>query len=200
MSRGRFLLCALLAGCTYGGPSGDPLSGFAADDRGGQSDVASSPSVPSQSSSDEPDAKVRSSSGSDAGKSNSGKPGDAGSSGSGSSSGGSASAGNGGSADACAPAKAVATCDPVRNTGCPPLTQCDIDTSASEPTGRCVFYSNPDGGECTSSFVNVGCSAQSTCVAGMCRKMCYCDSDCPQGQACSDTSGPGPSGAFKLCI
>ncbi|MET0285212.1 MAG: hypothetical protein ABW352_12110 [Polyangiales bacterium] len=87
----------------------------------------------------------------------------------------------------------------MRNTGCPPLMQCDIETSAATPTGRCVFYSNPDGGQCTSSFVNVGCPAQNTCVAGTCRKMCYCDADCAQGETCSDSSGPGPAGAFKLC-
>jgi hypothetical protein len=67
------------------------------------------------------------------------------------------------------------------------------------PTGRCVFFQDPMGQACSSSFVSVGCAAQNTCVAGQCRKTCYCDSDCAQGQTCSDASGPCPAGAFKLC-
>lgn len=102
-------------------------------------------------------------------------------------------------ADGCGPATPVETCDPVRNTGCPPLTQCDIETSATTPTGRCVFFQATPGVPCSSSFVNVTCDAQNTCVAGACRKMCYCDTDCPPGNCCKDSSGPGPSGVFKLC-
>jgi len=101
--------------------------------------------------------------------------------------------------NACAPREPVATCDPVRNMGCLPLTQCDIDTAASTPTGRCVFFQAAAPGACMVTFLSETCEAQSTCVASACRKLCYCDSDCPTGQCCNDLSGPGPKGAFKLC-
>lgn len=105
-------------------------------------------------------------------------------------------------ANGCAPSAPIDTCDPVRNTGCPPLMQCDIDTGATKATGRCVFQAEADASvadSCSATFVSETCAAQSTCVSNQCRKMCYCDGDCPRGQCCNDASGPGPAGAFKLC-
>lgn len=182
------LACALLIGCRYGGSDEDPLMGFEpADGDQGLIDAAmsvgDSPTTPATTP-----PKTPATTGSDGGKPHttsggvdSGRP--------------PANAGT----NACEPAKPVASCDPIRNTGCPPLTQCDIETSASTPTGRCVFFMDPLGGPCSASFVSVGCDPQNTCVAGACRKLCYCDADCPQGQSCTDASGPGPAGAFKLC-
>lgn len=53
----------------------------------------------------------------------------------------------------------VAICNPVRNTGCNPLQQCDVDTSQKTmPTGICVFNSGTDaGGPCSASFVSESC-------------------------------------------
>lgn len=181
--------CGFLLSCKYGGSDEDPSMGFASEDGiDGPSliDAAMSGNVDSPASPSTTPPKAGA--GSDAGKSPVKGGVDAGKT-------------SGGSqpTNGCEPVKPVATCDPVRNTGCPPLTQCDIETSATTATGRCVFYSAAPGIPCSSSFVNVACDAQNTCVAGECRKMCYCDSDCPPGKTCSDTSGPGPAGAFKLC-
>lgn len=99
---------------------------------------------------------------------------------------------------ACEPLAPVATCDPVRNTGCPPLTQCDIDSEQTVPTGRCVF-AGVEAEQCSSSFVSNSCPAQFTCAQSTCRKMCYCDNDCNLGECCRADSAPGPVGAFRLC-
>jgi hypothetical protein len=95
-------------------------------------------------------------------------------------------------------AATVAVCDPVKNTGCNPLQQCDVDTTqTSRPTGLCVFNSGSEGGgACTMSFVSESCPPQHTCVSGACRALCFCNGDCPAGQCCSDTSGPH---GFTLC-
>jgi hypothetical protein len=95
-------------------------------------------------------------------------------------------------------AATVAVCDPVKNTGCNPLQQCDVDTTqTSTPTGLCVFGSSSEGGlACTMSFVSESCPPQHTCVSGACRALCVCNADCPAGQCCFDTSGPH---GFTLC-
>jgi hypothetical protein len=103
-------------------------------------------------------------------------------------------------AESCEPAMAIAVCDPVRNTGCPALTQCDIEPTATAATGRCVFYQAPlDPSACASNVYASTCAAQSACVANACRSVCYCDADCPAGERCTDTAAPGPAGVFKLC-
>jgi hypothetical protein len=95
-------------------------------------------------------------------------------------------------------AATVAVCDPVKNTGCNPLQQCDVDTTqTSTPTGLCVFNSSSEGGgACTMSFVSESCPPKHTCVSGACRALCFCNADCRIGQCCSDTSGPR---GFTLC-
>jgi hypothetical protein len=91
----------------------------------------------------------------------------------------------------------VAVCDPVHNTGCNPLQQCDISPlQTSVPTGQCVFGGAADSGLCTVSIVNESCAPRSTCVDGGCRQLCFCNADCPAGQCCSDRSGPA---GFSLC-
>jgi hypothetical protein len=96
----------------------------------------------------------------------------------------------------CSPT--VAVCDPVHNTGCNPLQQCDISSLASAtPTGNCVFGGGAEGGTaCTASIFTESCPAKSTCVDGGCRQLCFCNADCPVHQCCSDHKGaPG----FTLC-
>jgi hypothetical protein len=92
----------------------------------------------------------------------------------------------------------IAVCNPIRNTGCNPLQQCDVDTTQTmTPTGVCVFNSGADaGGPCTTSIFTESCLPQSTCVSGACHALCSCDTDCPVGDCCSDTSGPA---GFTLC-
>jgi hypothetical protein len=92
----------------------------------------------------------------------------------------------------------VAVCDPVHNTGCNPLQQCDVDTTQmSTPTGLCLFNSGVvDGGVCIMSIVSEACPPHQTCVGSACKTLCFCDADCPTGQCCSDTSGPR---GFTLC-
>jgi hypothetical protein len=93
---------------------------------------------------------------------------------------------------------AVAVCDPVHNTGCNPLQQCDVDTLQTlTPTGLCVFNSGSEGGgACTMTFVSESCAPKQTCASGVCRALCFCNADCPIGQCCSDASGPR---GFTLC-
>jgi hypothetical protein len=95
----------------------------------------------------------------------------------------------------CTPTAAV--CDPVHNTGCNPLQQCDVDpTQTQTPTGLCLFYSSADAATCLATAFTESCAQGSTCVGGACRAVCYCDSDCPVGQCCPGTSHAGP---FRLC-
>jgi hypothetical protein len=92
----------------------------------------------------------------------------------------------------------IAVCNPIHNTGCNALQQCDVDTTqTTTPTGVCVFNSGADAaGPCTTSVFTESCAPQSTCVSGACRALCACDADCPAGDCCSDTSGPA---GFTLC-
>jgi hypothetical protein len=114
-----------------------------------------------------------------------------------------ASAGEGGS-DApstdghAACASAIAVCDPIHDTGCNALQQCDVDlTQATTPTGACVFNSaQSDGGPCTVSVLSESCPPRFTCIASACHALCACDSDCPPTTCCSDTGGPP---GFRLC-
>jgi hypothetical protein len=97
----------------------------------------------------------------------------------------------------CTPAKATPVCDPVHDTGCDALHRCDVDPTQPTATGRCVFASSaPEGGPCSSSFLDESCPGTSTCVGTACRQPCYCDSDCSPAQCCSDSSS---SFGFLLC-
>ncbi len=96
----------------------------------------------------------------------------------------------------CSSMVTVPVCDPVHNTGCNPLQQCDVDPAQTKPTGLCLFGGGADGGACTSSIFTESCAPKSTCVDGGCRPLCFCNADCPLGQCCSDRSGPS---GFKLC-
>jgi|SRR5580698_7869574 hypothetical protein len=92
----------------------------------------------------------------------------------------------------------VAVCDPVHNTGCNALMQCDVNPlgAAGTPSGLCVFGGSSDAGLCLASAFTESCAPRSTCTSGACRQLCFCDGDCPSGQCCSDSSGPP---GFTLC-
>ncbi|HEX4478120.1 MAG TPA: hypothetical protein VH142_23710 [Polyangiaceae bacterium] len=111
------------------------------------------------------------------------------------------SVGTAGSSEGCQPPTPAAVCDPVKNIGCLiPLSFCDIDPTQSTPSGRCVFPTSPapgDAGACAVAVLSESCAPLSTCVNGACRRLCYCDSDCPVGSCCTDPA-PGPR-AFRLC-
>lgn len=99
--------------------------------------------------------------------------------------------------DSASCSAAVAVCDPIHNTGCNSLQQCDVDTSQTTvATGLCVFFSGAEGGPCLSTIFTESCPPEFTCVGGDCRQLCSCNADCPTGQCCSDTSGPT---GFTLC-
>lgn len=196
MKREVGLACLLLWSCAFGGSKEDPR--VPVGEEPGSAAGPSDDSVGSEevSSSDPPETNG------DSGKTGSGsRPTmEVGRPSSGANSEDGKEAGSSEPADSCRPSQVVALCDPVRNTGCPPLTQCDIDTAATTATGRCVFFQAAfDPNSCMATFVNTTCAAQSTCVGNRCRKLCYCDGDRPAGECCADTSGPGPAGAFKLC-
>jgi hypothetical protein len=103
----------------------------------------------------------------------------------------------------CQPATPPAICDPVKNLGClVPFSFCDIDPAQAVATGRCVFPWSltppPTDGGCLADMTSSSCMPMSTCAGGSCKKICYCDSDCPVGQCCTQPA-PGSSTAFKLC-
>jgi len=111
-----------------------------------------------------------------------------------------APAGEGGEAGACAPPVSVPVCDPVTNTGCP-LLQCDVDITQSTPTGVCVagpvLGPVAENAACTQTSGSTPCQADLSCFGGVCRRVCFCDSDCTaSSECCSD--GYAATG-FKLC-
>lgn len=101
-------------------------------------------------------------------------------------------------AASCLPAKDPAVCDPVRNTGCPPipLMQCDVDPAA-ELTGRCAIFTPTPIVSCaaTTTEQSVACLARTACVDDRCVPLCHCDDDCPTGTTCSHDTVSG----FRLC-
>lgn len=101
--------------------------------------------------------------------------------------------------ESCEPGAPINTCDPVRNTGCLPVTQCDVDVDSTMAKGRCVFPEMQSGTSCTASFLSTTCPAKSACLAGVCRKLCWCSRDCGAGECCRAAPSLGPSAAFRLC-
>lgn len=188
LRRGAIVLVGLGA-CRFGGPSANPYAYVSFPEEGGvdassADDGGGSGAPPSDATTGPP--------GSDGARSDDGASGD---DASGEDAGGDASSG---AAEGGSCAATVAVCNPVHNTGCNPLQQCDVDVSqTTTPTGLCVFNGGAsDTGPCSSSIVSESCPPQFTCVGSGCRELCFCDADCPAGQCCSDTSGPQ---GFTLC-
>jgi hypothetical protein len=168
----------MLVSCRFGGPSANP-DDYVASDAGADGAPGDAPASQGEDAAVAPtDADASVAAGDDA------SPGDASTS--------------DGVVEGGACAAAVAVCDPVHDTGCNPLQQCDVDTSqTSTPTGICVFNSGSEaGGACTMTFVSESCPPRQTCAGGVCRALCACNADCPIGRCCTDTSGPK---GFTLC-
>jgi hypothetical protein len=183
LRRGAIVLVGLGA-CRFGGPSADPYAYVSFPEEGGALEASTAADdggfvAPIDATIGRPGKD-----GNDSAPSSDEASGDDGSS------------GNTSEGGACA--AAVAVCNPVHNTGCNPLQQCDVDVSqTTTPTGLCVFNGGaPDTGPCSASIVNESCAPRFTCLGGSCRELCFCDADCPAGQCCSDTSGPH---GFTLC-
>jgi hypothetical protein len=90
-------------------------------------------------------------------------------------------------------------CDPVSGEGCLPLMQCVVDPSSNQPAAYCIFSSILLDVTCAQDELSTDCPPQTTCIMGVCREYCYCDADCDDGSACTEASGEGGSGVFKLC-
>jgi hypothetical protein len=180
--RRRYAVTALvgLVACRFGGPSGNPGAYVTFPEDGGADATASAddeggPPAP-------PDDATTMVPGDDANAGQDGSTGDAPTT---------------ETPDSQACSATVAICDPIHNTGCNGLQQCDVDPShPATPTGVCLFASPADASACTSPVFTATCGGGSTCVSGGCRALCFCDTDCPAGQCCSDTSGPT---GFILC-
>ncbi len=166
------LTSLVVASCTFGGSDEDPSNGYEPVDAGAAIDAASVDAVAAL------DASPRNDSGP---SQDSGGP----------------------TVDAnvpqiCTPATPVAVCDPVKNSGCL-FSQCEIDSSATTPSGRCVLATLPLGATCSSDGFSTSCTAPNSCVNGTCQKPCYCDADCDMGTSCKGAA-PGPAGPLKLCV
>ena len=91
----------------------------------------------------------------------------------------------------------VTTCDPVHNTGCADelLMQCAVDFAAPQLAGYCIF-SAPQPVGCLNTLLTESCPPTTACVAGQCRRLCFCDSQCEGGQCCVEPIG---NFGFKVC-
>jgi hypothetical protein len=90
-------------------------------------------------------------------------------------------------------------CDPVLNVGCAAgVTQCVVDPESSEPAGRCIF-SGILATPCEESALSTSCSPQHACAAGTCRKYCFCDTDCDDGERCSEPVESVAASGVRLC-
>jgi hypothetical protein len=172
---------AVLGSCKLGGPSANPdeyLASDAGDDATLKDAHSQDDDSPVASDDDAPVA-----------------PGDSG--GPGADDADDASTSDDGPGVPCTVAASDAGCDPVHNTGCMAPLRCDVSLSLTgTPTGTCVLYTGSDAGGACSTFIGETCPPGSTCVNSACRTLCYCDSDCPANQCCSDKAG---AQGFTLC-
>jgi len=103
---------------------------------------------------------------------------------------------------ACIPPFSSFVCDPVCNTGCPPLLRCDVTDTPR--IGVCVgtlLSPATEGMACTRTAVTDDCVERLSCAFGTCRRLCYRDADCTTNGTCCNTSidvDAGPSG-YRLC-
>jgi hypothetical protein len=103
---------------------------------------------------------------------------------------------------ACLPPFSSAVCDPVCNIGCPALFRCDI-TDAPR-TGVCLgtlLSPATEGMACTRTPLTDDCIERLSCIEGICRRLCYRDTDCTTSGTCCNTAidmDGGPSG-YRSC-
>jgi hypothetical protein len=99
----------------------------------------------------------------------------------------------------CSPPFAAEVCDPVCNTGCPPLSRCDVSPLPRQ--GACVgIFVVGEGALCFRGDTTDSCAVRLTCLDGRCRRLCYRDADCTAGSCCSHplAAAGAPSG-FAVC-
>jgi hypothetical protein len=102
----------------------------------------------------------------------------------------------------CTPPFSSAVCDPVCNVGCGALLRCDITDTPR--TGVCVgtlLSTVTEGMPCTRTAVTDECAERLSCLEGICRRLCYRDSDCTTSGTCCNTAidvDAGPSG-YRSC-
>jgi hypothetical protein len=102
----------------------------------------------------------------------------------------------------CVPPFTSAGCDPVCNIGCPALFRCDVTDTAR--TGVCIgtlLSSIGEGMACMRTPLTDDCFERLSCVEGICRRLCYRDTDCATSGSCCTTAievDAGPSG-YRIC-
>ena len=103
---------------------------------------------------------------------------------------------------ACVPPFSSAVCDPVCNVGCTALLRCDITDTPR--TGVCVgtlLSTVTEGMPCTRTAVTDECTERLSCLEGICRRLCYRDTDCTTSGTCCNTAidvDAGPTG-YRMC-
>jgi hypothetical protein len=94
-----------------------------------------------------------------------------------------------------------AACDPVRNSGCPPLLRCDLGERPGESVCLGIWIAG-EGLLCWRSANTDSCAPQLTCLEGRCQRLCRDDSDCTSTdrRCCSGAieQGGQPSG-WRVC-
>ncbi|HLK41535.1 MAG TPA: hypothetical protein VKU41_32525 [Polyangiaceae bacterium] len=182
------LLCAWSVACRFGGPSSNPDEYVALLDAAMQDASAFATPVEGDDGGSTPATGASNAPGAD--ESSAPDQGDSGAADD------SSAADDATEAGACS--SSVAVCDPIHNTGCNAIQQCDVDPAhVDAPTGQCLLdFGGIEAAPCAASFLWASCPPHSTCVSGACRQLCFCNADCPAGQCCSDTSGPR---GFSLC-
>lgn len=183
------MLLVLLAGCRFGGPTGDPTALVEIDAGDDEVRLDASDDGFGEPSPGAPDLTGDGSAGDGDDDDDGGTDGDSGTV-------------DGGAVDGgqCSPAP-VAGCDPVSGMGCTEgINQCVVDRGAPSPAGRCIFSSPQLGATCSEDELSSTCPFLFTCIRGACRKYCYCDDDCDLGDTCGESNEQGAQAIFKLCV
>ena len=102
----------------------------------------------------------------------------------------------------CLPSFSSAVCDPVCNTGCPALFRCDITDTPR--TGVCLgtlLSPVTEGMACTRTALTDDCIERLSCVEGICRRLCYRDTDCTTSGTCCNTAidVDGGTSGYRSC-
>jgi hypothetical protein len=99
------------------------------------------------------------------------------------------------------PEAGAAACDPVRNTGCPPLLRCDLGEQPGESVCLGIWIAG-EGLLCWRTANTDSCAPQLTCLEGRCQRLCRDDRDCtsPERRCCSGAiEQGGQSSGWRSC-